>query len=98
MLALPEQPATTSVEALVERDVAADVVAIFRKVVSLPAAEPVDPTVELGNHEGWDSICHVEMVVLIEQQYGIRLSEADLTYFTTLESVIQVLQKKLSEH
>ena len=80
-----------------ERDVASDVVAVFRKIVSLPASEPVDLTSELGSSDGWDSICHVEMVVEIEQLYGIRLSEADLTYFKTLASVIQILEKKLSE-
>lgn len=65
-------------------------------------AETLDvPAGDLGDHTtfiddlGVDSLSALEVVVVLEKRYGIRLTEAELRRVTTLQTAYDVLRDKV---
>ena len=46
---------------------------------------------------GLDSLDYIDMVVIIESNFGVKLGEADFKQATTFESFYQIIQDKIRE-
>lgn len=94
-----ERPRSTIPERTGDPDggVATDVLRIFREICFLPAHAPVDMTLPLAVHPGWDSLRQIEFIVGLEQYFHLRLTEADLLQTTTIGAVISTLEAKRGE-
>jgi len=42
--------------------------------------------------ESWDSFKHAEIVIVLEEEYGVRLSTADIVKMTSISSMTEVLR------
>ena len=63
----------------------------FRKGLALPAAFDVT-NVESGSLRLWDSVAHLQLVVAIEDEFGVRLSPADVVELKSYPAAIAVLR------
>ena len=57
--------------------VTTEVVSIFREVAFLPADAAVDLDLDLVEHQDWDSIRQLDLILRIEQRLGIRFEFRD---------------------
>ena len=46
--------------------------------------------------ESWDSVQHLSLVMALEQRFGVSIDPADVEKMRTLESVAQVIARKLA--
>lgn len=67
---------------------------IFREILFLPADAPVDRTAVLTDFADWDSVCQIDLIMRVEERFGIRLDEADLVDCRTLAAVIAAVEAK----
>ena len=54
------------------------------------------PSTDLGDDVLMDSLSAMELVLFIEQDFGIDLERSDLDHFTTPESIARLIQRKRS--
>jgi acyl carrier protein len=47
-----------------------------------------------GEIESWDSLTHVEIVFMLEEQFDVRFSEEEISRLTSLRDIIGVLEDK----
>jgi acyl carrier protein len=60
--------------------------AIIGRVFNL-APEAVTPGLRLGNPPQWDSIGHMELLVAIENDFGVRFRAHDIAALTTVDAI-----------
>jgi acyl carrier protein len=54
------------------------------------------PTLTRIDEEQWTSLKHVEFIIALEQEFGVRFDGADATDMTSIAVVIERLQQRLS--
>lgn len=59
---------------------------IIGRVFNL-AAETVTPDLRLGNPPQWDSMGHMELLVAIENDFGVRFRAHDIAALTTVDAI-----------
>lgn len=67
----------------------------IQKIVSLIAKKPVEqirPESELRAHLGMDSLAALDMLVTIEEKYGIVIAQEKAASFVTLGDVLKHLE------
>lgn len=64
---------------------------IIAKLFGLPRAE-VSAETSMKNTAAWDSLRHMELIVTIEQEYGVNLTEDDIISMVDVQSIFKVLQ------
>jgi hypothetical protein len=64
----------------------------FRQGLALPATFDVT-SVESASTRQWDSVAHLQLVVAIEEAFGIQLSPADVVDLRSYPSAITILQR-----
>ena len=47
--------------------------------------------------DGWDSLAHINLVVAIEQEFGIRFALGELETLKDVGDMVELIQTKLSE-
>jgi acyl carrier protein len=47
------------------------------------------------NCASWDSMLHLHLIIAIEQEFGIRLTDEEVTDLNSFESALQVIQDHL---
>jgi acyl carrier protein len=63
----------------------------FREGLALPSSFDVT-SAESGMRQ-WDSVAHLQLVVAIEDQFGIRLSPADITELNSYPAAVTILRR-----
>ena len=48
-----------------------------------------------GDIDGWDSLSHVNLILAVEEGFGIRFAERELLAFKNVGDLLQSLEKKL---
>ncbi len=64
----------------------ADVLAVISEVVGVPA-DKLSPSSGVGNVDGWDSLRHMELIVRLEGDLGIRFSGAEIGEMNTVAAI-----------
>jgi acyl carrier protein len=44
---------------------------------------------------GWDSITHIEFVVLVEDEFNIKLTSSEMVEFTTIRDILDIIAGKI---
>ena len=65
---------------------------IFREVFDNPALV-VTPKTGPADVEGWDSVGQVKLILAIEEQFGFRFSEADVTQIATVGQFVAAIDR-----
>ena len=53
----------------------------------------IHPTSTIGNDLGLDSLEQVELVMELEKEYGISVPDEDLSYFSTVQEIVDYIEK-----
>jgi len=67
--------------------------AAFRKGLALPASYDVTRA-ESASLPQWDSVGHLQLMVAIEDSFGVRLKPADVVELTSYSSAIEILRRR----
>jgi acyl carrier protein len=67
---------------------------VFRDVF-MEAELTVTPEMTANDVERWDSLSHVDMVLLVESDFGIRIPTRDVTRMKNVADLIRIIQSKL---
>jgi acyl carrier protein len=65
-------------------------------VLDIPAAEIGDDT-DFVNELGLDSLMALEVMVVLEQRFGVTLEDSELEHLSSLASAHRLMAKKLQE-
>jgi acyl carrier protein len=63
---------------------------ILGKVLRIPA-EDIDDTTEFKNVSGWDSLRHMELIVSLENAYGVQFSFDQIAVMQDVKTVRDTL-------
>jgi acyl carrier protein len=66
---------------------------IFQDILDQPTLH-LDPQSNASNVEGWDSLAHVNLVMAIEQQMGIRFALGELQALKNVGEMADIIIKK----
>lgn len=69
------------------RQIAAD-------VLELPVAK-ISPQSSTENVDSWDSVHHLNLVLALEQEFGLQFEPEEIDQMTSVEKIIKVLSAKL---
>jgi acyl carrier protein len=72
-------------------DVESRVRAVIARLFSL-SAEQAQGDLRMGNPPGWDSIGHMELLVAIENEFGIRFPTHRIAALVTVESIAEAVR------
>ena len=64
----------------------------FRQGLALPGAYDVS-SAEISSVPQWDSVAHLQLVVAIEDGFGIRMSPADVVDLKSYAAAITILRR-----
>jgi acyl carrier protein len=66
------------------------------KILSLALRKPVEPTHLLSreNTAEWDSLKHVELILMLEEEFHIRFSSAEASSLSSLENIVRQVKEK----
>ena len=66
---------------------------IFRIVLALPDDIDVESVRQVSS-ERWDSMAHVNMIVAIENEFGLTLHAGEYTRMTSFNAIVLLLDEK----
>lgn len=69
---------------------------VVRRVLGNDAIHLTDGTTA-ESVDGWDSLSHIQIVVGLEQEFGIRFSAAELIDYQDIGALANGIQDKLAE-
>lgn len=78
-----------------ERDILAGMIPVFREVFG-------DESLEINTHTtaaqiaDWDSLTHIELVVAVEQHFGIQFKSLDLKQLNSVGDLVHLVETKLN--
>lgn len=55
---------------------------------------PVTPAISAKDVGQWDSLAHVQFIVMVEQACGVKFSTSEIQSFATLGDLIGLIEKK----
>lgn len=77
---------------MTEEQVYAKLTAIFREVFE-DASLVATPAMTAGDVERWDSLTHVDMVMMVEEAFGVRLPLRDIAGLKCVGDLARLLSK-----
>lgn len=78
--------------AISRQDRREEVRALMAEVFKLDPAE-IGPDFSFGDIPAWDSLGHMDLLMTLENRYGIQLSEETIAQLTSLQAVCQHLDR-----
>jgi len=67
---------------------------IFREVFDDDSIM-ITPEMTSNDIEGWDSLSHVNLILVIETRFGIRFTQRDMVSLKNVGDLINCIQKRL---
>ena len=64
----------------------------FRRGLALPASFDVTKA-ESSNLRQWDSVAHFQLIIAIEDTFGVRLSPADVIELKSYPAAVDILRR-----
>ena len=74
-------------------DVMAVLQTVFRDVFDRPDLI-IKPETDAADIEGWDSLMHINLIVAIEERFGIAFSTAEIGSFSCVGDVAALIEAK----
>ena len=68
---------------------------IFRMVFDDDAIE-LSPGTTAGDVDGWDSLSHINLILAIETEFGIRFASRELLTYKNVGDLLKGIESKLS--
>jgi len=69
---------------------------IISKTFKIPLEE-VQENFEMKDVESWDSLSHMNLIVLIEEEFKIELSGDDIAEMVTFDAIRNILNKYINK-
>ncbi len=66
---------------------------IMAGILEVPADSITEAT-RMGNVDTWDSLRHMEIIVAIEEAFGLEFAAEDLMEMTSMQDIMRVLSTK----
>lgn len=66
---------------------------IFADTLEIPVGE-VTPELSMESAETWDSFRHLQLVLSIEDEYGVQFDPQKIPELTTVAKVLEALEQK----
>lgn len=63
---------------------------IMAEVFTLPA-EQIDDSISFGDVEAWNSLSHMDLLMTLEDRYGLELDADTISELTSLEAILNSL-------
>jgi acyl carrier protein len=57
----------------------------------------ITPATTANDIDGWDSLSHVNLIVAVEQGFGIRFSQKEILTFKNVGDLLNCVDRKLAE-
>ncbi|MBX3522947.1 MAG: acyl carrier protein [Xanthobacteraceae bacterium] len=68
---------------------------VFREIFEDPTISLKDETTA-QDVEGWDSLRHIDLIMQLEEEFGLRFTVDDITGLKNVGEMIAMLERKLS--
>jgi acyl carrier protein len=67
-----------------------------REILETALGEPLEPGEDPSRSqtERWDSLSHLEIVLMLEEQFAVRFSEEEIVALDSLNGILAVLREK----
>lgn len=75
-------------------DVSAQVLSILSRVLAIEMSE-LSPTMQRSDCKVWDSLRHMELIVTVEDQFGLQLTYEEISQMQSLNDIIRVLTGRI---
>lgn len=72
------------------------ILGVMSVVFNLDAGE-IPPNAAPGNLKQWDSLKHMNLVLALEDEFGFRFADDELTDLLNLKLIVEIVSKKLGE-
>jgi acyl carrier protein len=66
---------------------------ILAEAFQIPPAE-ISPDLAFGDLPQWDSMGHMELMMLLEEQFGVEISTETIAELVSVPSIIQYLEER----
>jgi len=80
---------------IMDRDILSELTQIFREVFEDDSIN-INRTTTATDVAGWGSLSHIEMIVAVEQHFGIKFMSLDLKKLDSVGDLIELIKAKLS--
>ena len=67
--------------------------AIFTSTLGIPAGEIVEET-SMANTTAWDSVAHLNLILSLEQEFGLRFSPEEFMQMQSVASLRRMLAER----
>lgn len=59
-------------------------------------ADDLPPDAELGVTPAWDSVVHLDIMLFLEERYGIEIDEGSIARFSKLAAILELTNPEIS--
>lgn len=80
---------------MLRKDIEKKLATVMCQVFKLPG-ESITPEATRKNLEQWDSLKHVNLMLALEDAFGVEFSDNEIATIDTFEVLVQTLQAKQS--
>lgn len=77
-------------------DILAQLQPLFREVLDQPQLN-ITRQSQASSVEGWDSLAHMNLLVAIEQEFGVSFTLAELEEMKSVGDMVDMIEKKLAK-
>jgi acyl carrier protein len=70
-----------------------DLLACFRLALGDPRIE-IDSSATVDNVDGWDSFAHINLVLAIEEEFGVEFDAVEISSMTSVKNITTALREK----
>jgi acyl carrier protein len=77
-------------------DILAQLQPLFREVLDRPQLN-ITRQSKASSVEGWDSLAHMNLLVAIEQEFGVSFTLAELEEMKSVGDMVDMIEKKVAK-
>ena len=67
---------------------------IIYKILKIKKTNSID--LKIGQVSNWDSLNNLQLLIFLEKEFRIKFNEKELSNFTSLKKIFNILKKKLN--
>ena len=66
------------------------------ELLSITVGRPIAPTesVTRDSEPNWDSLKHVELILMLEEHFGVRFSEKEMAALRSSDEIVHAIEEK----